>query len=748
MVRLSRLASSIRPASPTRLGSLHAVCGLAISLSTFQLTALAQGTSQASPSGQPAALRNATMTQLPITDVTLYRSGVGSFVRQGRVSGQERISLPFDVSQINDVLKSLQVADLDGGRIDAVSLPSKEPLARRLSSFSVNIADNPAMGTLLERLRGTPVTLGTLNGSVSGTVLSVETRSLPQNAGDKAILVPTPTVNLLTKSGMKAISIPEIQTFVIDDPKIADELNRALTAVAESRAERSKTVDVAFSGDGERRVAMAYVLETPVWKTSYRLMLPELAEPGKPDDGKSGPVLKGWALVENTSDTDWTNVKLSLVSGRPVSFRMDLAEPLYVYRPEVAVPFIAGVMPKEYEGGSGGDRDRREKAGRGLNQAVGRAAMEVGAMPAPAAARMTTTSSMAPGTPGGEMMDYLAGSRPAASPDFAGYAPNSQATASTVGELFQFTVKAPVTIERQRSAMIPFIDAGLTGRRVSIYNRADRPTFPMRGIEVTNSSDVQLLPGPVSVYDGNTYAGDAQLGQVSPGDQRMLAYAVDLDVSVRTEDTYDRTIKRLAIRNGLIEETAVVTAGIAYTFDNKDLKKARTIIVEHPKMPGWELLDAKPINETGELYRFEVTLEPGKMATVTYKQRQTTGQAMTVGQVDIDTLVKYQTDGKISEKALAAIRKALDLQTAASTLQSNLENARQDLQTRKADQTQLVDMMAKLDRQNPNYATFSTRLTKASEQVEKIEADITKLRTDLEVAEKALRQYLENLNID
>lgn len=334
------------------------------------------------------------------------------------------------------------------------------------------------------------------------------------------------------------------------------------------------------------------------------------------------------------------------------------------------------------------------------------------------------------------------------SPDITGYAPANQATASTVGELFQFTVKSPVTIERQRSAMIPFIDAGLTGRRVSIYNRADRANFPMRGVEFTNASEVQLLPGPISVYDGAAYAGDAQIGQVSPGDQRMVSYAVDLDVSVSTEDTYERTIKQLRLRQGLIEETAVITTGITYNFDNKDLKKARTIIVEHPKMAGWDLVDAKPLNETQDLYRFELTLEPGKSVKVTYKQRQTLGQVMAVGQIDTDTLVRYQTDGKISEAAVKAIRKALELQNAVSLLQSQIANSDNELRTRKTDQSQMVDMMAKLDRQNPNYSNFSTRLTKATERVDQLEAELTKLRGDLTLAEKSFREYVENLNID
>src|SRR5207244_11454640 len=118
-------------------------------------------------------------------------------------------------------------------------------------------------------------------------------------------------------------------------------------------------VDVNLQGQGARDIVIAYVQEAPVWKTSYRLVLPDAP---KDKDGKPAPkkgegstpdrfTIQGWAIVENTTDDDWKNVTLSLVSGRPVSFRMDLYEPLYVFRPEVPVPTGPGVMPRQYAGG-------------------------------------------------------------------------------------------------------------------------------------------------------------------------------------------------------------------------------------------------------------------------------------------------------------------------------------------------------------------------------------------------------------
>src|SRR5208282_104101 len=91
-----------------------------------------------------------------------------------------------------------------------------------------------------------------------------------------------------------------------------------------------------FTGTGKRRVRIGYILEAPVWKTSYRLVLGDA----------SSHLLQGWALVENTSDTDWRNIALMLVSGRPITFTMDLYQPLYIQRPEVQLELYQSLLPK------------------------------------------------------------------------------------------------------------------------------------------------------------------------------------------------------------------------------------------------------------------------------------------------------------------------------------------------------------------------------------------------------------------
>ena len=118
--------------------------------------------------------------------------------------------------------------------------------------------------------------------------------------------------------------------------EVQDDLAQALQVLSSSHGIEKKKVVLHFTGTGKRRVRIGYILESPVWKTSYRLVLGDAAS----------HLLQGWAMVENTSDTDWRSVVLTLVSGRPITFTMDLYQPLYIQRPEVQMELYQSLRPQ------------------------------------------------------------------------------------------------------------------------------------------------------------------------------------------------------------------------------------------------------------------------------------------------------------------------------------------------------------------------------------------------------------------
>lgn len=654
---------------------------------------------------------------LPIRRITLYRSGVGYFEHAGKVKGDATVRLRFETDDINDILKSMTLVDLGGGKIGTVSYGSKDPLDRRLASFGVDITKANNLGELLQQLRGAQLRVETTEGAVEGTILGVEHRPTDVDG----TVVNQMYVNLVTKRGIESINTAWIRRFELMDDQLAEELDLALGALAEQRAERLKTVDLSFLGNGkdaDRTVVVSYVHEMPVWKTSYRLVLPESDAP------ESRPRIQGWAIVENTTDADWNDVRLSLASGRPVSFTMDLYEPVYMQRPSVPVPVLANVVTRVYEAGR---------------------MMAKGMAPAPAAETATRSRAQIQSMQrdfaydGGEAGFAIGG-------EALG---QSDASGEQVGGQFMYTVDTPVSLERQRSAMLPILSADIQGRRVSIYNAADNRTNPMRGVQLTNDSDLHLMPGPIAVYDAGTYAGDAQIPHTSRDQTRLMAYAVDLDVQAQTKEEWDSNMVRIRIVDGLIDQQIKQRRTIEYSFQSNDADAVRTMLVEHPRMGGWDLVSPKDPAETLEdTYRFEMPVPAGGENSMKVVEETVSRQQIAIFSYDMPTLLGYSRQGKASQAVVDAITKAASMQADINSLERRINELDRERDEIARDQDRLRENMGRVDRGSDLYERYMRKLSEQEDRLEQILESRAEAQSSLEQARAALHEYLRDLDVE
>ncbi|MFN4260810.1 MAG: DUF4139 domain-containing protein, partial [Gemmataceae bacterium] len=417
---------------------------------------------------------------LPITQVILYSSGVGYFQREGEIEGTSRIDLSFQVDDINDLLKSMVLQDLDGGHISAVSYDGQAPIERTLRSFSLDLTGNPSFAQILNQARGEKVEVVlqqsnvTQPGTITGTIMGVESQKQPvgQNAvADVSVL------NLWCAEGIRGVKLGDVQRLRFLNPIMESEVKKALEVLSLTHDTQKKTVSLNCVGEGTRQIRVSYVVENSIWKTSYRLVL----------DKEGKPFLQGWAIVENPSDEDWNNVRMALVSGRPISFRMNLYDALFIPRPLVEPELFASLRPVAYGGSmhrweedglAKADRaapmDEKRRANMNMLRGVG----------APQAAS-------APGGLGGggafferEQLERNWGLDQGIS---------SVATASQMGDFFQYIINHPVSLPRQKSAMLPIVNQNVEGQRVSIYNQSVQAKFPLLGLKFKNSTDMHLM---------------------------------------------------------------------------------------------------------------------------------------------------------------------------------------------------------------------------------------------------------------
>jgi hypothetical protein len=301
--------------------------------------------------------------------------------------------------------------------------------------------------------------------------------------------------------------------------------------------------------------------------------------------------------------------------------------------------------------------------------------------------------------------------------------------------------------------MIPFLSAPISGRRVSIYSAADGADHPMRGVELTNDSKLQLLPGPISVFDGSdnrtAYAGDAQIGHIAPTDKRLLAYAIDLDVNVLTTASSTSTLTHLKIVDGMFEQTLKSQNSMSYAFDNKDAKRARALIIEHPRLAGWTLIrPEKALEETQSLYRFELPVAPGKKETLSVVQERVESQKIGITSFDLPTLTTYFKDGKVSSKVLDTMKEVGKRQSQINDSQRQIADLDKQTAEISADQARIRQNMAGIDKSSQLYTRYMAKLTDQESKLEDLTDRKAKAQQELLKLQNDLNEYLRTLNVE
>jgi len=277
-------------------------------------------------------------TKLPVRRVVLYKTGIGYFEHVGRIEGDQAVRIDFTSGQLNDVLQSLTILDLNGGRIAGVNYNSEAPLSQRLGTLHLPLEETTDLFKFYAALRGARLEITNRANTFTGRLLSIERKT--RLTGGTTVEVDLAT--LISDSGeVRDIEITPSVTVRLADREVNAEVARYLGLLSSTRQQDIRRMTIDTTGSGNRELYVSYVSEVPVWKTTYRIVLSSKSS--------DKPLLQGWAVVDNTVGEDWTDVELSLVSGAPQSFIQKLSQPFYTRRPVVALPEMAQFSPQTHE---------------------------------------------------------------------------------------------------------------------------------------------------------------------------------------------------------------------------------------------------------------------------------------------------------------------------------------------------------------------------------------------------------------
>ena len=626
---------------------------------------------------------------LPVTRVVLYKNGVGYFEHSGRVQGSQELNIDFTTGQLNDVLKSLTVVDLGGGQITGVRYNSIAPLSERLRSLRVQLGENTTREEFLNALRGARVEVRSGTATAVGKLLSVEkvTREVKDSTVEKT------EIAVMTDSGeLRSFELTPATGVRILEGDLSKDIGQYLAAIGTSRAKDVRRMTIGTSGTGDRNVFVSYISEVPVWKSTYRILLPTKAD--------EKPLLQGWAIVDNTVGEDWNNVQLSLVAGAPQSFIQQISQPLYMRRPTMDLPKTAMLTPQTHEGtleggelelmakvntppppppppsatpnynysARSGDRDKLE--GRSFQTVevsaaapiVDIATSKIGGNDLPA----TLEASVSPDTKGGQ-----------------------------IGTLFEYALRQKITVGKNQSALVPIVSARVDAEKVTLWNPHQK--VALRALWLKNTSGLMLDGGTFNIVDGDSFAGEGVLTELHPDERRIVSFAADSAVTVHREDVAEyRPVSHVSIVRGTMRIRREERTTHVYKVRNAD-KDARTVVVEEPAQDGWKLVAGLKAEESSEnFHRFRMVVKPNATESLKVEQFHPREDIVYVSNISDDYVALLVREKAIDANTEQQLRRVLAKKSEINAVDIQLRDRNNELTEINNDQTRMRENMKAL----------------------------------------------------
>jgi hypothetical protein len=470
--------------------------------------------------------------ELPVRAVTLSSASLAEIVRAGPVTGDATVTLRAPLSAIDDLLKSLVVVD-PAGRVEAIRLPAQDLAAEAFRGLPLRPEDFENRVALLRALRGQMAEAG----GAEGRIAEAEETA----AGLR--------LTLITATGLRAVLLAPGDAVRLTDANLAARVDRAAAALAAASLadERELSVVLRAPAGTVREVTVLSVVGAPVWKPSYRLILPETQGEAR---------LQGLAVVENLSGADWSQVRLSLVSGNPAAYRQALYRPVVLPRPEMPLAVGEVVQPRA----DTGPRPAPAMAeGRSRLASPGMAMAAAPAAPAPAP----------------PMQDSVAGMA-------------ATETSATPGRI-AFVLANPVSIAAGETASVPFLDARLPAQRVWWVQDTAAP-HPLAAVRLRNTTGAVLPAALTTLFGGEgaeagAFLGDAALPATPAGEARLLAFARDRDVVLGRAQASTSQPIRVVPQRGRVVVTTLSSETTRLAIDPRG--RSGALVIDMPRREGW-----------------------------------------------------------------------------------------------------------------------------------------------------------------
>jgi hypothetical protein len=532
---------------------------------------------------------------LHIEQLTLYKHGLGFFERGG--SAEASFTLEFPRRAMDDVLKSLTVlpANATVSGVAFETPPDRNPEAQR-QPLHIN-AERP-LSSVVDAFSGRRVSVSLGDKEIEGELIGLERED--EEHLERALLV------VQTNEGIRLLALRKITNIALLDDTTQGDLAFALESKRRDDERSHARVTLSNASD----VQVNYIAPAPAWRVSYRVITAAVTDtqstsaatsatsasaagpgtiPGSEqhiDDSEIRDVfLQGWGIFDNTLEEDLEDVQLTLTAGMPVSFRYGLHQPTTPTRPFLQDESRVISAPMDFAVMRGGNADAVDAE---MAEPAGAMMMSASAPKMRRERSQISAATMAQSAP-------------------------IQASGDARGALFAYKIDAPVTVRRGESGMVPILSVKTRGERELLYNPNKNPNHPASSVRFKNG-DLTLERGPATVIDNGEYAGEAVIPFTTGGTEVILAFAVELGISVSSEVRSREETRSVSVRDGSLFVGAVEYIESTYTVDSQ-LAERCVVTIEHPRQYNAELETVAIESSVGEA-RFKCPV--GQRASVDF----------------------------------------------------------------------------------------------------------------------------------
>ncbi|MHA1401409.1 MAG: hypothetical protein ACTSQE_13755 [Candidatus Heimdallarchaeaceae archaeon] len=650
------------------------------------------------------------MAVFEVKAVKLYKMGVGWLSAQSSFK-QKEVLFPILTKSQDDFLKTFHVEIIEGDSfLSSISFDTE-----LYDDIQINYSGD-AFCSLLDLLSGSEVDLLLIDGeTISGRLIGYQ---VLESEKDDAIT----KIDILIASEDQQIHhilSVKVQSLKPKEAYFHQLLRDQLDMLSKSKKEETRQIKLSFSEEGEKTVQINYLTSLPAWQSSYRIYALD----------EDNAIFELWALVTNNTPTDWIDAKIQLVTETPISFNYDMSTPWEITRPYVERPKQLGVSvmtpEAEYEDETFG--------------------AETDMIRAPLPASAPKKSAMRPRA---KMMATMLEE----SYDDYEYKPTVETSADVVStvEGVAFSLTQPVTIKKGESALLLLQTTEVPASQIYIYNQENNLNHPFRALEVINESGYSWEAGPVTVYLGGEYAGEAMIPKVPKDAKQIVPFQLDQEVRVKqTEITRSEKIG-ISLSGAYFVELFLNRNNYKLEIDNKS-KEEKTLFCEIPKLYGYEVDKKKckvEFEETPNYFRIKVNLPAKNLKKIEFPTFRKTSQSTSISSISdlaIEELLKLDTINEKQSKLLKQIKKLREEKRQIRSKIRKEENNLNKIDKEYERITSSVNVLKTQGEEGKTRAKYVTRMNTLFETMEEKRKAIEELQFQEEEIEKQLEVALGKL---